>query len=315
MRIVFMGTPDFAVETLEALITAGYDVCCVVTQPDRQKGRGKEVQISPVKACALKHGLEVFQPERIRNEQAVEQLRKYRGDLFIVVAFGQILSPEILSMPSYGCVNVHASLLPKYRGAAPIQWAILDGEKQTGVTLQRMDEGIDTGDIIAQEIVEIRNSETGESLFQKLSGCGAQLLIHTLPLIENHTAVYTKQDHSASSYAKMLKKEMGLLDFNQPAMVLERKIRGLNPWPSAYTYYKGKMLKIWEAEVENEKETLLPRKDKMPGTVAAVNRNGFSIATGQGELWIKQVQAEGKKRMSAADFLLGNPLTEGQLLN
>lgn len=311
MKIIFMGTPDFSVGALQALVDAGHEIKAVVTQPDKEKGRGKELQCSPVKECALKNNIPVFQPVKIKNSEAIEILRGYHADVFVVAAFGQILSKEILDMPKYGCINIHASLLPKYRGAAPIQWAILDGEKETGITIMKMDEGIDTGDILLQENVIIDDEETGESLFHKLSECGADLIVKALPLIENGELTPQKQDEHSSSYAKMLKKEMGLLDFKMPAVVLERKIRGLNSWPSAYTYYDGKTMKIWKAacvDIQNE------WKRTEPGTIVEVGKNSFTIMTGEGGLRVSEVQLEGKKRMDAAAFLLGYKMQKGQQL-
>lgn len=305
MKVVFMGTPDFAVGALESIIKAGHEVTAVVTQPDKPKGRGKELQISPVKACALKYGIKVFQPEKIKMPEAVEILRTFESDIFVVAAFGQILSKEILDMPKYGCVNIHASLLPKYRGAAPIQWAVIDGEEETGVTIQQMNEGVDTGDILMQEVVKLDPKETGASLFDKLADCGAQLIIKTLPEIEKGSLTPVKQDDSKSTHAKMLKKDMGKLDFSQEAIVLERKIRGLNSWPSAYTYFKGKTLKIWDADVVDQNVA------GECGTVCEVTKDSFCIKTGKGYLRIKEVQLEGKKRMGTAAFLLGYPIETG----
>lgn len=209
MKIVYMGTPDFAVAPLEAILRAGYEVTAVVTQPDKQKGRGKEVAMSPVKECALKHGIPVFQPDKIKEKDNVEQLRTYEADIFVVAAFGQILSEEILHMPKYGCINIHASLLPSYRGAAPIQWSILNGEKETGVTIQQMAKGVDTGDILSRVIVPIAEKETGESLFDKLMQAGAELLVETLPQIEQGTIVPVKQNEELATYAGKLEKNMG----------------------------------------------------------------------------------------------------------
>ena len=302
-----MGTPDFAVGALEEIIKAGHEVTAVVTQPDKPKGRGKEKQISAVKACALSHGLPVFQPVKIKAPEAVEQLRGYEADIFVVAAFGQILSKEILDMPKYGCVNIHASLLPKYRGAAPIQWAIIDGEEETGVTIQQMNEGVDTGDIISQEVVKLDVKETGASLFDKLAVCGAQLIVKTLDEIEKGSITPIKQDDSKSTHAKMLNKEMGKLDFSQDAVVLERKIRGLNSWPSAYTYFNGKTLKIWDADVTEADVS------GECGSVCEVTKDSFSIVTGKGLLRVKEVQLEGKKRMEVSAFLLGYPLKKGMV--
>ena len=308
MKIVFMGTPDFAVGALEALVEAGHEVVAVVTQPDKPKGRGKEMQQTPVKACALKHNIEVFQPVKIKTPEAVEVLKGYGADLFVVAAFGQILSKEILDMPKFGCVNIHASLLPKYRGAAPIQWAILDGEKETGVTIMQMNEGLDTGDMLTKVIVPIEDTDTGESLFDKLAEAGAKLLIETIPQIEAGTLHPEAQDDSLSTYAKMIKKEMGLIDWKKEAVVLERLVRGMNSWPSAYTHFNGKTLKVWEAGVE------LKEAKAEPGTVVEVTKNSIKVQTGQDLLVLKQIQLEGKKRMDVASFLLGYKVEVGTML-
>lgn len=307
MKVVYMGTPDFSVGALEAIINSGHEVTAVVTQPDKPKGRSKELQISPVKACALKYNLPVFQPVKIKAQEAVEKLREYEADIFVVAAFGQILSKEILTMPKYGCINIHASLLPKYRGASPIQWAVLNGEEVSGVTIMQMDEGIDTGDILMQEKVTLDAKETGESLFDKLAVCGADLIVKALDAIEAGTVTPVKQDEAVSTHVGMLKKEFGRMDFSQDAVVLERKIRGLNSWPSAYTYFKGKTLKIWSADV-------LDTDGKgEPGEVLEVTKDWFSVCTGKGILQIKEVQLEGKKRMDVKSFLLGNTIEKGMI--
>ena len=308
MKIVFMGTPDFAVGALESLVEAGHDVVAVVTQPDKPKGRGKEMQQTPVKACAVKHNIEVFQPVKIKTPEAVEVLKGYGADLFVVAAFGQILSKEILDMPKYGCVNIHASLLPKYRGAAPIQWAILDGEKETGVTIMQMNEGLDTGDMLTKVVVPIEDTDTGESLFDKLAEAGAKLLIETIPQIEAGTLKPELQDDSLSTYAKMIKKEMGLIDWKKEACVLERLVRGMNSWPSAYTHFQGKTLKVWEAEVET------CETNAVPGSVVEVTKNSIKVQTGKDLLVLKQIQLEGKKRMDVAAFLLGYKVETGMML-
>ena len=309
MKIVFMGTPDFAVGALEALVEAGHEVAAVVTQPDKPKGRGKEMQQTPVKVCALKHNIEVFQPVKIKTPEAVEVLKGYGADLFVVAAFGQILSKEILEMPKFGCVNIHASLLPKYRGAAPIQWAILDGEKETGVTIMQMNEGLDTGDMLTKVIVPIEDTDTGESLFDKLAEAGAKLLIETIPQIEAGTVTPTPQDDSLSTYAKMIKKEMGLIDWKKEAVVLERLVRGMNSWPSAYTHFNGKTLKVWEAAVE------AGNKSVAAGTVVEVTKDSIKVQTGADLLVLKQIQLEGKKRMDVAAFLLGYKVETGTVLS
>ena len=308
MKIVFMGTPDFAVGALEALVEAGHEVVAVVTQPDKPKGRGKEMQMTPVKACAMKHNIEVFQPVKIKTSEAVEVLKGFAADLFVVAAFGQILSKEILDMPKFGCVNIHASLLPKYRGAAPIQWAILDGEKETGVTIMQMNEGLDTGDMLTKVIVPIEDTDTGESLFDKLADAGAKLLLETIPQIEAGTLQPEAQDDSKSTYAKMIKKEMGHIDWKKEAVVLERLVRGMNSWPSAYTYLNGKTLKVWEASVE-EKES-----NAAAGEVVEVTKDSIKVQTGKDLLVLKQIQLEGKKRMDVAAFLLGYKVETGTFL-
>lgn len=309
MRIIFMGTPDFSVGTLEALIKAGHEVVLAVTQPDKQKGRGKAMQFPPVKECALAHGIPVFQPKRVREPECIEELRKYNADVMVVIAFGQILPKEILEMPKYGCVNVHASLLPKYRGAAPIQWAVIDGEKVSGVTTMQMDEGLDTGDMILKTEIVLDEKETGGSLHDKLADAGAKLCVETLKVIEEGTATFTKQGDSPTAYAKMLDKKLGQIDWNRSAAEIERLIRGLNPWPSAYTNWNDKVMKIWEAEVEERSS------DAPAGTVVRVTKEAFYVQTGEGQLKVLALQIPGKKRMEADAFLRGYQVEEGTLLN
>lgn len=306
MKIVFMGTPDFAVAPLEAIIKAGHEVTLCVTQPDRMKGRGKEISMSPVKECALKHGIPVFQPEKIKAPEAVAELKRYEADIFVVAAFGQLLSEEVLYMPKYGSINIHASLLPKLRGAAPIQWSILDGDENTGVTIMQMAKGLDTGDILTQSIVPILD-DTGESLFDKLSIEGANLLVKTLPMIENGEITPIVQNEEEATYAKKITKEMGLINWAEDASKIERYVRGLNSWPSAYTTIAGKTLKIWKAQVVDAEGTT-------PGTIIAVTADTITVATAKGALCISELQLEGKKRMSVHDFLLGYSLKEGMKL-
>ena len=310
MRVVFMGTPDFAVATLEDIISAGHTVEAVVTQPDKPKGRGGALAMSPVKEIALKHGIEVLQPVRIKgNDEFYERMKQIAPDVIVVVAFGQLLPDSILELPKYGCINVHASLLPAYRGAAPIQWAVIDGLEETGVTTMQMDHGLDTGDIIMQSRIRLDAKETGGSLFDRLSSEGEQLLIKTLEAVENGTATRIKQDDSLSNYAKMLTKSLGNIDFSGDAVSIERLIRGLNPWPSAYTKLNGKTLKIWEADVcECEDDSI------KPGTVFNVNKDGFCIKCGNAALSVGEVQLEGKKRMTSDAFLRGFKLENGTLL-
>lgn len=311
MKIIYMGTPEFAVGALEAIIQAGHQVVLVVTQPDKPKGRGKEMQMTPVKECAQRHGIPVFQPIKIKEPEAVAKLREYEADAFVVAAFGQFLSEEILTMPKYGCINIHASLLPRYRGAGPIQRVILNGEKETGITIMQMDKGIDTGDILLQGSISIDKKETGDSLHDKLAVEGARLIVEALPKIEKGELVPIKQNDEDSCYAKMLSKAMGEIDWNKSALVIERMVRGLNSWPSAYTFYNGKTLKIWSSEVSG-KETAL--QDAAPGEVTAVDKDALYVRTGESDLKVTEVQLEGKKRMAVKDFLLGYKMKAGERL-
>ena len=310
MKIVFMGTPDFAVDALEAIIQAGHEITCVVTQPDKPKGRGKEMQFPPVKECAIQHNLPVFQPVKIKTPEAIETLKTYDADIYVVAAFGQILSQEILDMPKYGCVNIHASLLPKYRGSAPIQWAIINGETETGVTIQQMNAGVDTGDILCKAIVPIAAKETGASLFDKLSEAGAKLIVEALKQIEAGTLIAEPQDDSQATHAKMLTKSLGHIDWTQSAVTIERLIRGLNSWPSAYTSLRGKTLKIWEADVAED----VQEQKGTPGTVIGVTKDAIVVQTGEGALQLSNIQLEGKKRMTVKDFLLGYKVESGEQL-
>ena len=305
MRIVFMGTPDFSVPALRALVEAGHQVTAVVTQPDKPKGRGKDVQMTPVKIQALEYGIPVYQPVKVKTPEFVEVLKKEAPDAIVVIAFGQILSKEILDLPKYGCVNIHASLLPKYRGAAPIQWAVINGDPYTGVSTQRMDEGVDTGDIILEEKVEIRPDETGGSLFDRLAEVGAELCVKTIEAIENGTAVYTPQDNSKATHTAKIHKELGSIDWTKSAKEIECLIRGLNPWPSAYTRLDGKTLKIWRANV------LPDEKKAAPGCIIKAEKGSFLVQTGDGVLELLEVQLEGKKRMTTDAFLNGYTVEEG----
>ena len=307
MKTVFMGTPDFAVPPLKALVEAGYEVAAVVTQPDKPKGRGKTLMPTPVKEEALMHEIPVYQPKRVRNnEEFLETLKEINPDIIIVAAFGQIIPKEILELPKFGCINIHASLLPKYRGAAPIQQAVIDGEKESGVTIMQMGEGLDTGDMISQIVIPLDKEETGGSLFGKLAQAGAELLIKTLPSIEQGTAVAEKQpEESPTPYAAMITKQMGLLDFTKSAETLERLVRGMNPWPSAYTFVNGKTLKVWKSSVRQE------TSDAQPGTVILTDKAGIHVACKEGVLLLTEVQLEGKKRMDAETFLRGYHMEQG----
>ena len=306
MKIVYMGTPDFAVLPLRAMKEAGYEVAAVVTQPDKPKGRGKTMLPTPVKEEAVSLGIPVHQPAKVRDPEFQETLKGIAPDLIVVAAFGQIIPKTILTLPRFGCINIHASLLPKYRGAAPIQQAVIDGEKESGVTIQKMGEGLDTGDMISKEVVVLSKEETGGSLFDKLSKAGADLLVKTLPSIFDGTAVYEKQpEESPTPYAAMITKQMGLLDFTKSAEVLERLVRGLNSWPSAYTFLNGKTLKVWKSSVGEEKGSALP------GTVVKTDRRGIHVACCDKTLILEEIQLEGKKRMDADAFLRGYPVEAG----
>ena len=303
-----MGTPDFSVPTLEKIIEAGHEVIGVVTQPDKAKGRGKNVSYPPVKEKALEHGLTVYQPKRAREPEFIEQMQALAPDVMVVVAFGQILPKAILDIPKYGCVNVHASLLPKYRGAAPIQWAVIRGEAVSGVTTMQLDVGLDTGDMLLKAEVPLEADETGGSLHDKLSTLGGELLIETLKGLEAGTIQPEKQDDSqAGEYARMLDKALGKIDFSMAAAEIERLIRGLSPWPSAYTAYKGKTMKIWRAEVSEGNEGV-------PGQIISVDKKGFTVMTGDKALHVLELQMEGKKRMDAGAFLRGCQMAEGEML-
>ena len=300
LRIVYMGTPDIAATILERLLDEPYEIVLAVTQPDRPKGRGKEMAMSPVKELAIRHDIPVFQPEKLRNPDAVKVIEKAKPDMIVVAAFGQILPKSVLDMPKYGCINVHASLLPAYRGAAPIQWAILDGQKETGVTIMYMNEGLDTGDILLQKTVTIEDDETGGSLHDKLATAGAEALVEALPGIIDGSLKPVAQGEMTTAYAKQLTKEMGRLDFTKSAVELERYIRGLNPWPGTFTTLDGKMLKIWQAEV-----TELTDTSAEPGTVTDITKKSFTYVTAEGGLRILSLQPEGKRRMTTEEFLRG----------
>lgn len=309
MKIIFMGTPDFSVGTFEALIEAGHEIVLAVTQPDKPKGRGEKVQYPPVKEAALKRQIPVFQPKRVRAPECIEELRKYDADIMVVIAFGQILPKEILEMTPYGCVNVHASLLPKYRGAAPIQWAVINGERVSGVTTMQMDEGLDTGDMLMKTEIVLDEKETGGSLHDKLAGAGAELCVQTLEALKDGTVVREPQQESTTEYARMLDKGMGRIDWGKDAKSIECLIRGLNPWPSAYTEWNGKTMKIWEADVADIDE------GREPGTVIRVEKDGFCVQTGSGSLKVRSLQIPGKKRMDAGAFLRGYQVDVGMVLS
>ena len=308
MRIVFMGTPDFAVPTLKKLYECGHEVAAVFTQPDKPKGRGYKLTPPPVKIVAMEHGTTVYQPQSLKKEPEMwETLRVLAPDCIVVAAYGKILPKQVLDIPKYHCVNVHGSLLPKYRGAAPIQWSILNGDDETGITTMLMGEGLDTGDILQQCSTTIGENETASELFDRLSIMGADLLIDTLDKLEKNEITPLKQDDSKSSYATMLTKDMCMLDYNFPVKQVHKKICGLSDWPCAVTMLNGKRLKIYGSEIVE-----LDKKGKLPGTV--VDSNRFCVQCADGILRFTQVQAEGSKRMRTEDYLRGNPLQPGTVL-
>lgn len=315
MKIVFMGTPDFAAGALRALIAAGHEITAVVTQPDKAKGRSNKLVYTPVKECALEHNIPVMQPRRIKTPEAIAQLKQYEADVYVVAAFGQILSQEILDMPKYGSLNIHASLLPKYRGASPIQHVIIDGEKETGVTIMQMDAGIDTGDMLYKKTIAIEADDTYKSLHDKLMVLGGEAIVEALQLLEEGALVPEKQEDALSCHAPLISKDRGNIDFSKSAREIERLIRGLNPWPSAFTSYKGKQLKIWDACVEaGDLEGIMTTEYLVPGTVKEVTKHTIKVVAGEGLLCINELQLEGKKRMSTHDFLLGVKVQPGEVL-
>lgn len=310
LRVVFMGTPDFAAPCLEALLAAGHEVAAVITQPDRPRGRGRKLSFSPVKACAVEHGLEVLQPEKIKTPEFEQVLRELAPDVMVVVAFGQILSSAILAIPPLGCVNVHASLLPYYRGAAPIHWAVMQGEEKTGVTTMYMDEGLDTGDmILKKEIAISKDASTGE-IHDQLMQEGAVLLQETLALIADGKAPRTKQDHAVSTYAPLLKADIEQLNWTRSAQELHNRIRGLSPWPGAYCRYAGGRLKVWKSRVCEEAAAV----GAIPGRIARLSVEGFVVETGDGLLELLEVQPENKRRMKASECACGYSLQPGDRL-
>lgn len=305
MRIIFMGTPDFSVPALKALVEAGHDVIAVITQPDKPKGRGKEVQMPPVKEQALEYNIPVYQPVKARDPEFVKFLTDLAPEVMVVAAFGQLLPKSILDIPKYGCINIHASLLPKYRGASPIQYAVINGEKESGITTMMMAEALDTGDMLDQAKVTLDLKETGGSMHEKLSQIGGSLIIKTLKKLEDKTAVRIPQDESKFTYVGMIRKTMGDIDWSMEADVIERLIRGLNPWPSAYTGWNGKVIKIWEADVVDKEYA------GAFGEVVEVGKDYLVVKTGKGGLSIKELQMQGKKRMDIGAFLRGYQIAEG----
>ncbi|MGQ9647395.1 MAG: methionyl-tRNA formyltransferase [Thermodesulfobacteriota bacterium] len=307
-RIVFFGTPSFALPPLEKLTQGPDEVIAVVTQPDREKGRGRKRVPPPVKAFALQRGLRIFQPEKIKEAAFLETLKGFEADLFVVAAYGQIFPKVVLSLPRHGAVNIHASLLPKYRGSAPIAWAILNGEQKTGITTMLMDEGMDTGDILLQSEISVSGEDTTETLQNRLASLGAQVLSETLEKLKRGEIHPVPQDHSKATYAPMLKKEDGRVQWTKRAEEIDRQVRAFHPWPGAYTEWQGHLLKIYKGEVREGKET------GKPGTVLWVGADFIEIETGKDSYLLKEVQLEGKRRMSVRDFLLGHTVSVGEVL-
>jgi methionyl-tRNA formyltransferase len=306
MKIVFMGTPEFAVPSLRAIIGAGHEIAAVVTQPDRPSGRGKVLTPPPVKTAAEAAGIPVLQPAKIRTEEFFAELSSYSPDLICVTAYGRILPKSILDLPRHGCVNAHASLLPKYRGAAPINWAIVRDEGVTGVTTMLMDEGMDTGDMLLKREVAIEDDDTGETLSRKLSIVGGELLAETLALLEEGKLSPEKQDETLATYAPIIKKEDGLIDWSKPARDIRNLVRGMLPWPGAYTSLGGKMLKIFRAAVSEG--------EGQPGEVIKSGGGILRVAAGEGAIDVLELQIEGGKRLETAAFLAGRKIPEGAIL-
>ena len=305
-----MGTPDYAVLPLEALLNGPYEVKCVLTQPDRPKGRGYEVCMSPVKKTAVRHGVPVLQPVKMKDPDLIRQLESFDADYFIVAAYGRILPTEILDIPAKGCINIHASLLPAYRGAAPIQWAILDGQKESGITTMKMDAGVDTGDILRQYRIPIREDETGGSLFDRLRELGAKALLDTLTGLEKGEIHPVKQGEPSTGYAKMLTREMGNIDWDRNPEEIERSVRALDPWPGCYTFLNGRQLKILRSHVVSGSG-----EEKEPGIILKAQENDLWVKTGFGGiLSIDAIQPEGKKKMETASFLRGAHIVSGDYL-
>lgn len=309
MNIVFMGTPLFAVPSLERLVNEGYEVSCVVTQPDKPKGRGNKVIFSPVKEKANEFHIPVEQPFSIRKDmEFIDRLKNMDPDIIVVVAFGQILPPEVLSIPRMGCINVHASLLPRLRGAAPINWAIINGDSETGITTMLMAAGLDTGDMFMKESTNIGEYETSEELHDRLKVLGADVLIKTLKSLENGTLKREPQDNSKSTYAPMLNKDTGRIEWGKSSFEINNLIRGTNPWPGAYAYLEDSRIKIWCASLEEG-----INRSGMPGKVWKVDKCGIHVYTGDGSVVIKEIQSENGKRMSAHDYTLGHPINLGDV--
>lgn len=328
MKVIFMGTPEMSAAVLKKLLESKHETVLVVTQPDRESGRGRGTVESAVKICAKEAGIEVFQPESVSSDEALEKLKSYNADIFVVVAYAQKLPDRLLEMAPYGCINIHPSLLPKYRGAAPFRGAILNGDEYSGITIMKVVSKWDAGDILMQKKFPMDAKETPLTLEEKVKTSGSEMLIETIDGLENGTITPVPQDDSKSSYIKQVKKEDGLIDFSKSAVEIERQVRACIPWPSAYTYLEGKMFKIWDADAETDKneESLKMAEFKVtdetdnlevnihkisPGTVVVSDKKNLAVMTGQGILKLNEVQLEGKKRMNTEDFLRGKKVEKG----
>lgn len=314
MRAVYMGTPEIAAVILKCLLDSEHEILAVVTQPDKPKGRGHEMAFPPVKEVALEAGIPVLQPQKAKEEAFLEEIRHLNPDIILVAAYGKLLPKTLLDLPKFGCINVHTSLLPKYRGASPIQWAVLNGDKTSGVTIMHMEETMDTGAIILSEEIALDPDETAGTLHDKLAEISGPLLLSAIKALEDGTAPNIPQKEADATYVTMLDKAMGNMDFKQPAVVLERLVRGLNPWPTAYTKLCGKLLKIWKAEVTSENGWMDAETDLLPGTVCCIEKERIGVRTGEGILWIKELQLEGKRKMTTEEFLRGFKLESGTVL-
>lgn len=311
MKIVFMGTPDFAVPSLDMLVSEGHDVVAVVTQPDKPKGRGNKMSLPPIKEYAIAHGIQVLQPEKVKTEEFVKQIAEIKPDLLVTAAYGKILPKAVLDIPPYGCINVHGSLLPKYRGAAPIQWCIIDGEKVTGITTMFTDEGMDTGDILLKGELEITDNMTAGELHDKMSVLGAQVLNDTLNRLKEGSLERIPQCDSQATYASMITRDTGCIVWDKSAHEVHNLVRGTSPWPGAYTFYKGEKMKIWLTSVVIDEEQ---SRSMQAGTICTVNKQGIIVACGSGRLLIKEIQMECSRRMSVEDYICGHKMDEGGIL-
>lgn len=309
MNIIYMGTPDFAIPSLVSLYNEGHNISLVITQKDKPKGRGKKLQFTPVKEKALELNLEVFQPDNVNSIESVDKIKGINPDFIIVAAYGQILRKEILDTPKYGCLNVHASLLPKYRGAAPINWAIINGETNTGISIMKMEEGLDTGDVILEEAVAIEENDDYLTLHDKLASLGGKLIVKAIEEILNNNASYTPQDHNKSSYASMISKDLGRINWNKSGNEISNLVRGLKPWPNAFTEYKGEIVKIHRVKFAEE------ISGDTPGKITKVNKNGIFVSVVDGTIIIEELQFPGKKVLTVSQYLAGNSIEEGSILS